>query len=52
MVGVDFQDLLEVRQRVVICRRAEDLCLLNLIHEGGVAVGVSHNNAGLVSESA
>lgn len=51
VVRVDFKNLLEVGHRVVVVFAVEHLGLLNLIHEGAVAVGIGDNNAGLSGES-
>lgn len=47
MVGVDLEDLLEIRERVVVTVGVEHLGLLDLVHEAAVAVGISDNYAGL-----
>jgi len=47
MVGVDFEDLLEIRERVVVTVGIEHLGLLDLVHEAAVTVGISDDHAGL-----
>ena len=47
MVGVDLEDLLEIRERVVVTVGVEHLGLLDLVHEAAVAVGISDNHARL-----
>lgn len=50
MVRVDLEDLLEVGDWVVVAAGVEHLRLLDFVHEAAVAVGVSNNNARLVSQ--
>jgi hypothetical protein len=47
MVGVDLEDLLEIRERVVVTVGVEHLGFLDLVHEAAVTVGISDNHAGL-----
>ena len=50
MVRVDFQDLLEVGERVVLAVCREHLCLLDFVHEGAVAVAVRDHHARLIRQ--
>ena len=47
MVGVDLEDFLEIRERVVVAVGVEHLGLLDLVHEAAVTVGISDDHAGL-----
>jgi hypothetical protein len=51
MVRIDFQYLLEVRDRVIVTISVEHLRLLNLIHEAAVSVGISNDHARLSGQS-
>jgi len=47
MVGVDLENLLEIRERVVVTVGVEHLGLLDLVHKAAVTVCISDDHAGL-----
>ena len=51
MMRVDFQDLLKVRDGIIITVGIKHLGFLNLVHEAAMAVGVSNNHAGFIGQS-
>jgi len=51
VVGVNLEDLFEIRERVVIAIGVEHLGLLDLVHETAVAVGIRDDYAGLGGEA-
>jgi hypothetical protein len=51
VMRVDFQDLLKVRDGIIITVGIEHLGFLNLVHETAVAIGISNNHAGFIGQS-